>query len=390
MTGGNEKAGKAGGKQSTLRKMNRRLILEFISEEKLSCMDLAHKCGLSYTGVITLVDGLLKDGIVKKIDAEATSLGRRPIWVEMARGYGMVCVVNYTEAPFWGLYALDGECLFSERFGTDGQICRADVDALAERIASVRQERFPEVRLLHMAVAVPGKVDKRTGGFVFAPHFKDCKNINLRTVFGERLQTQVTVKNDLLFSLIAEKEYGALKAKIHDTLFLQFGYGFGCSLYLNGKLYESRRGHGGEIGMFITDYGTGFLNTGENLYFQQLGSYERLLRTAQTMTGEEVTLDAFVAQYHAGNSLAVKLVEEFASVVAGVIKSLATVIDFDSVVITSQSLAFGEKFLSLLGSRVNVGGPYSDIGLYRASFGVEGITLGAKKFAIRRAIDQIS
>ena len=383
---------KGGGKQSTLKKMNRKLILNFVSEEKLSCMDLMHRSGLSYTGVITLVDGLLKDGIVKKTDAEATSLGRRPIWVEMDRSYGMVCVVSYTGAQSWALYSLDGECLFSERFGEDTIISRADVIALADRIGAVCREQFPSVRLLHMSVAVPGKVDKCTGGFVLAPHFEDYKNLNLQEIFAERLHTEVTVKNDLLFCLIAEKECGALKDKIYDTLFLQFGIGFGCSLYLNGNLYESRRGHGGEIGMFITDYRTGLLDADENTYFQQLGSYQRLLRSAQMHAGpgEEITLARLAEDYSAGSPFAGKLVEEFASVVANVIKSLAIVIDFDSVIITKQSLAFGDRFLSLLGRKVNTGGAYSNIGLYEASFGEEGVVLGAKKFAIRAAIDRIS
>lgn len=383
---------KAGGKQSTLKKMNRKLILNFVSEEKLSCMDLMHRSGLSYTGVITLVDGLLKDGIVKKIDAEATSLGRRPIWVEMDRSYGMVCVVNYVGARVWALYSLDGECLFSEKLEPLESVSRADVDALADRIDAVCRGRFPGVRLLHMSVAVPGKVDKRTGGFVFATLFKDYKNLNLQEIFGARLHTDVTVKNDLLFSLIAEKEYGALKDKIHDTLFVQFGKGFGCSLYLNGKLYESRRGHGGEIGMFITDYKTGLLDADENIYFQRIGSYDRILRAAQANAGpgEEITLRGLAEDFNAGKPFACKLVEEFASVIANVIKSLAIVIDFDSVVVSKLSLAFGERFLSLLERKVNTGGAYSDIGLYEAAFGEEGAELGAKKFSIRRAIELIS
>lgn len=386
---------KTGGKQSTLKKMNRKLILSFIGKEKLSCADLAHKSGLSYTGVITVVDGLVKDKIVKKTDAEITSLGRRPIWVEMDHSYGMVCAVAFAN-PAIAFYSLDGECLHMEKHPYSSSVTRENIDEIIARIQKLCKEKFDGIKLLHVCVAVPGKVDKKTGGFVFAPNFIDYKNMNLKDIFGERLNVGVTVKNDMRFWLYAEKMCGKMKNKICDTLYLQFGRGFGCALFLENKLYEGGCGHGGEIGMFITDYNAGILSDSGNNTFQQLCSYDRLVsaakadkRYSETVEGE-ITLQRLADDYERGNLYVCRLVDEFAGVVANVIKSLAIVIDFDSVFITKQSLAFGDRFLSLLSEKVNVGGAYPNVGIYEASLGSDGVLLGAKYYAVQSAIDLIS
>ena len=98
-----------GNKLVDLRKDNRELILKAINLQPLSCSQLSRKLNLSGTGVITIVDELIREGVLQKTKALSSSVGRKSLLLSIKRECGVIAVINLTGAMSVSLFTLNGK-----------------------------------------------------------------------------------------------------------------------------------------------------------------------------------------------------------------------------------------------------------------------------------------
>lgn len=389
-----------GGKQSLLRSMNRELILSVLSKQSMSNSDLAKTIKLSNTGVVTIIDEMVQEGLLNKTDAENTSIGRRPILLSINPGYGMVMVVMFAQFVEVNLYSLNRDVLYKYKEPVTGRYSDEDLQNLLEKMYSVVRNQFPEHRLICICISAPGKVNKHTGEIIYAPFFKTYHGINLKELFFEKFNVPVFVKNDIRFALLAEKSDGEYKDLINDTFYIQLGEGIGGAMFLDGKLYEGRSGLNGELGLFLVDclHQSFPLDMVEQKkYLHQVCSLYHILEIIRneikngaecciSKPPEEITIKDVAEAYENGDFLCSEVVNSTARVAANVLKSLFEILDFDLILVSRTTLPFGEKYLQALSSYVNADNNNVYIKVCFASFGREGVEIGAKNYAIEQAI----
>ncbi len=391
---------KKGENQSSLKEHNQRLILNCLKGQAWSCSDLARMTDLSYTGVVTLVEELTSKGIVVKEDAEVVSMGRRPILVKIAPRRHLVCVINLAGEVMLKLYDLSDEELHSHVFAFSEVITQENFRQLIAYLKEVLQNEFSNGLLEAICIAAPGKINKNTGDFVFAPFIENYRETNLVKLFGDEFGVPVVIKNNLRFQLLAEKAYGKYKDQICDTLFVQLGgQGFGCALFLDNKLYEGAYGLNGEIGLFITDYRMSklsYANVSECRFFQQNVSNTAFVRAAEyaLAQGEKsmlseldtVTYHDIARGYLADDPLCCSIINESARMTADVIKSLSEVLDFGNVIVSRETMVYGQKYLDTVSAYLNSQLRAYHIDILMSTFGKSGTLLGAKVTALDVAI----
>ena len=381
---------------------NRRLILGSI-KGNTSCSDISRKTGLSYTCVVTLIDELIREEVLIKTSAEVTTgVGRRPIWVKFNPRKNIVCVISFVGRYSFQLCDLDGTVLYAEPQNFETlPISRGKIEAFTDKIDRLLKTEFADCTLRNINVAAPGRYDKATGEMVYAPSF--AEKFNFVRMFGDRFGVPVTLKNDLKFAILAEKAYGNNKEKICDTLFIQLGgRGIGCSLFLDGKLHEGANGFSGEVGLFVVDYANGLsaLGRGEpTRLFLQKSSTENFVRAAEKLLqcGTEscleegrITEERNAEGYIAGDKVCTEIVEGSIVLASDVIRSLAEVLDFRNVIVAKRTEMYGPAYLQKLCESINGGSQLYPIEVFPASFGEEGVAMGAYSLGAEQALDVIA
>jgi predicted NBD/HSP70 family sugar kinase len=98
----------------------------------------------------------------------------------------------------------------------------------------------------HLAVVVPGLIDRDTGACVLAPNL-GWRDVPVGKLFGDALELPVTVWNTPHASAFAESRQGAAR-DVNAFVWLYVGPGVGSAIVLDGELVTGTRGFAGEIG----------------------------------------------------------------------------------------------------------------------------------------------
>ena len=389
-----------GGKQSTLRYMNRELILNVLSKQSMSNSDLAKKINLSNTGVNTIIDEMMQEGLLCKTEAPIVSVGRRPILLNINPRCGIVCVVKFDSSSFFGVYSVNGDKLFEYYYGDRKKFTAEDINIFINRIRDTLKNEFSDYRLLHICISVPGKVEKNTGAFVYSPFFENYAGLNLKKCFEDEFGVSVSIKNDIRFALLAEKSNGPYRDAINNTLYLQLGIGIGCAMFFDGKLYEGSRGLNGEIGFFRVDClhsAYKMEDVDKKDHFYQVCSNDNITKTIQKAIkqgapcsiqkeADDITIGDITEAYRAGDFLCNEVVDATARITADVLLSMFEVLDFDLVLISKTTIPFGQKYIDAISGYMNFGKEADRIQVVFSGLGRESVILGAKNHAIKRAI----
>ena len=192
------------GDLGALRKRNKELILHTLSKRSMPAVELQGVTGLSKTGCWTIIEDLVQNGILYKTEVETGTKGRPPQYLKISEKCGLVAVIKFTEAKA-GLYTLGGDTVCEKIFNVNDVVTPQLIEDICRYLSDELQKRG--IALLNMCIAVPGLVDKNSGELIYAPYFQDFETLNLKLLFERRFHTDVYVKNDLKFSLLAEKNH---------------------------------------------------------------------------------------------------------------------------------------------------------------------------------------
>ena len=388
------------GNHKALKLTNQEKLLGLLSKKKYSISRLSAKTGLSITGVTTLMNEFLKYGIVEKVEAKSSSgVGRHPLRWKISPTAGAVAVVTFSRTCNVVFYSLTGEEKY--RFSRPlkaTRMTKTELVAIAKEMHQYMQANYPDTPLLTLTLAVPGKVDKK-GQLLDAPYFEDYRNIDLREIFNDELNTCIIIQNDLNVALCAEYYVGEYRKLIENTLFLQIGTGVGAALFLNGKLHEGHNGLSGEIGLFLVDYQARTINNHSihNKYFYNYCSYERIVGIVKnniiegvesSLLGDDITIEKVAAAYKAGDPLCVGVVEDVARVVGMVLRSITELFDLGNIIVAKSFNIFGNTFIKSVETELNRNRKGEFIPIYMSS--VEPIhaeEVGAKLMGIEKGIE---
>lgn len=139
----------------------------------------------------------------------------------------------------------------------------------------------PQNKIELIGIASPGTPKE---GKIFSMYNLGIKELDIAKMIQKYYNIPITIRNDGKCSALAEKKYGSLK-EYDDCIFLCLGTGIGAGVFLNGKLLETKRAPGFEIGHMVIDKNGIKCNCGKIGCFETYCSMKRFKEKARDVLG---------------------------------------------------------------------------------------------------------
>ena len=240
-----------------------------IQSGPMSRISLSKQLGLNKMSVTNYTNELLAENLVHEIGTVTSDVGRKPILLDIAEDNPLFVALQITR-----FYISVGICNCKGKFQG---IHMSPIEAtdtsnsiVSKILASMEQLLTPDIRdhIWAIGASSMGPVSYYEGALYIdeRPNLSTC--INIRDILEEKYQLPVYVNNDINTLLIAEKYFG--NASEYNTFaVVGSSFGIGCSVMVNGQLYEGADGLGSEIGHITIKYG------GKPCYCGNKGCLER-------------------------------------------------------------------------------------------------------------------
>lgn len=386
-------------KQLAIRYNNQKQIIEMMRAGSLSCSDLAKKTGLSNTAVENIVDELVRFGVlVQGVEVDSGKPGRRPICFHLNGDLGVVVSVDLTDRDLVICISnTNRQILFRSEVKDVIMINR---DILAQVVDIIRgglaQPDVQGKKLLCICFAIPGYVDKETGDFLLANRIDDCRNINLKRMFGEIFGCDVLLQKDIISGIIGEMQFGVLhELKAKNALFMHFDINIAMAFIFDGKMYEGDNGFVGEVGFLAPNMTEPFKGFG--IYVSLTAIFinikEKLKRSGQPhpLAGKEVlNFEEVKLLFLSGDEVVCSVVRQAAKRLAVEFLNINYLLDIRNFVLDGRIAGFGGKFLEYLNGYIkkyNQG--VTELNVQYSGLMNRAITLGSISSAIEFEIDKI-
>lgn len=203
-------------------------------------------------------------------------------------------------------------------------------------LADLAREVAEGVRLVAVAVAVPGLVDESSGTVLRAANIPTLDGLALGPALSAELGVPVAVVNDGRAAAVAEARWGA-GSGAHDVFTLALGTGIAGSHIVGGRVADGAHGTAGELGHVVVE------PDGAPCACGQRGCLETVvgapaMRRAWHQAGGTGSPRDLLAAYEAGDPRAVPVVERGARALTDAILTLLALVD-PGVIVVGGGLA---------------------------------------------------
>ena len=341
-----------------MRRVNRAIVLNLVrGDPELTRSAVVRHTGLSPAAVSGIVDGLIREGLVREESTEATGrIGRRPLRLALNPGARLALGI------YIGVHEISAALV--DLSGAPGTVIRAALSPgaspetaidLAADLARCAMRDIPADRLLGIGVAVPGMVSWPDGVNLFSPNL-GWHQVPVRAMLEERLGREVLVDNEVRALAIAEHQYGAARGA-RTAIFLDAGYGVGGAVILDGALYRGRRGAAGEFGHNTVDPRGPACGCGNRGCLEVFASTSGLVARARdalvagqpsALRREDLSFDLLVAAAGNGDPLARGLLDSGAVHLGLAVANAIDNWDPELVVLSGSVIRTGDLYATLL------------------------------------------
>ncbi len=241
-----------------MRELNRRLILNCVREHgPIARVAVARQTGLSRTTVSSIMDALLKDGLVREGNPQSAtpSGGRRAILVHFNASAGYILGVDMGRSHLTIMLSDLAANVVARRSGP------FDVDRgpdaclpwlIGELRAFLDERHILWSQVVGVGMGMPGPMDSSLQRPVAPPRMPGWDGVDVRGILMHELGVPVYLDNDANLGALGESRYGA-GVGIADLAYLKIGTGIGGGLVMDGQIYRGSRGSAGEIGHVTVD-----------------------------------------------------------------------------------------------------------------------------------------
>ncbi len=230
------------------------MLNTILLHEPLSRADLVRLTHMSKPTVSSLTDELIVRGIISEIGIGASRGGRRPILLrfnserqnllafEMGRFSYQAAVANLKGAI---LQKTTGT--FQERASFTRRLA-----LLKEEILLLLKRAFvPCSSLLKSIYIAPGIYVGKGKALKWASDSQSNGNEELEECFHKISLRPLLTQHSTKLSLLGEKVAGKARG-LRNVIYVDFAYGLGCAIMVDGKQYHGTEDSAGEIGYFYS------------------------------------------------------------------------------------------------------------------------------------------
>ncbi|WCD95180.1 ROK family transcriptional regulator [Streptomyces sp. HUAS 31] len=373
--------------QQGMRRRNLASVMHTVSAEgPLSRAAVASRIGLTRAAVSTLVDELIRSGLLEELGPERPGRVGRPGSALAVSGHGPAGIGAEIGVDHLAVCAVDlrGEVRArAVRHGANrgraaGPVIE-ELDAIVRKVVAEaeREGLWPA----GLAVAVPGLVARDTRTVVRAPNL-DWRDTDL----AELLPTDfpLTVGNEADFGALAELWLG--DGTPRDFLHVSAEIGIGAAVVVDGGLLRGTRGFAGELGHVpVEPYGPECPCGGRGCLEQYAGE-EAVLRAAGLEPGED-RVGLLATRAAEGDEDVRRALRDAGTALGIALTGAVNLLDPESVVLGGALAGLAPWLLPSLEDELDrrTAGPACPVSVSR--LGPEGPLLGAAHSVVRGVLD---
>nr|WP_314267357.1 ROK family protein [uncultured Moellerella sp.] len=237
-----------------VKQLNGAVVYGLIDQQgPISRIQIAEQSQLAPASVTKITRQLLERGLIKEVDQQASTGGRRAISiVSEYRNFHTIGVRLGRYDATIALYDLSGKALVEQHYPiieSAQQEVENKLIAAIEEFKTNQQRRIKE--LIAISVILPGLVNPDTGIVHYMPHIR-VDNWHLVDNLKAYFNITCYVGHDIRSLALAENYFGATR-DCADSLLVRIHRGTGAGVIINNEILLNQRGNLGEIGHIQID-----------------------------------------------------------------------------------------------------------------------------------------
>lgn len=237
-----------------VKQLNSAAVYRLIDQHgPISRIQIAEQSQLAPASVTKITRHLIERGLIKEVDQQASTGGRRAISIiTETRNFQAIGVRLGRHDATITLFNLAAKSLAEEHYALPEKTQETLESALLNAIHQFIENNARKIReLIAISVILPGLVDPDTGVVRYMPHISVDK-WPLINALEERFNVTCFVGHDIRSLALAEHYFGATQ-DCEDTILVRVHRGTGAGILSNGKIFLGRNGNVGEIGHIQVD-----------------------------------------------------------------------------------------------------------------------------------------
>ncbi|MGC9536043.1 ROK family protein [Streptomyces sp. UG1] len=373
--------------QQGMRRRNLARVMHTVSAEgPLSRAAVASRIGLTRAAVSTLVDELIRSGLLEELGPQRPSRVGRPGSALAVSGHGPAGIGAEVGVDHLAVCAVDlrGEVRSrAVRHGANrGRAPGPVIEELHELVRQVVAEAEREgLWPAGLAIAVPGLVARDARTVVRAPNL-DWRDADLAELLPA--DVPLTVGNEADFGALAELWLG--DGTPRDFLHVSAEIGIGAAVVVDGGLLRGTRGFAGELGHVPVRPDGPECPCGGRGCLEQYAGEEAVLRAAGLEPGED-RVGLLAGRAAEGDEDVRRALRDAGTALGIALTGAVNLLDPESVVLGGALAGLAPWLLPSLEAELDqrTAGPACPVSVSR--LGPEGPLLGAAHSVVRAVLD---
>lgn len=242
--------------QTDIKKNNLKLIIDTIlKHEPLSRADIVRLTKISKPTVSSLIEDLIKRNIVTEIGIGKSKGGRKPILIKFNSTKKLILAVDIGREDLTiAVSDLKGNINSRSNYSFDRNY------SLQERLIITKQKIMDLVSetninmdsIFKITCIAPGIYVEKGRELKWNPASNKSENYDIKTFFKEEFKIDSIINHSTKLSLLGEKVAGKAK-DYNNVVYIDFAYGLGCSIMIDGNIYFGKNNSAGEFGYFYSN-----------------------------------------------------------------------------------------------------------------------------------------
>ncbi|ELY4378016.1 ROK family transcriptional regulator [Cronobacter sakazakii] len=351
------------GNVDLVKQLNSAAVYGLIDQQgPISRIQIAEQSQLAPASVTKITRQLIERGLIKEVDQQASTGGRRAISiVTETRHFQAVGVRLGRHDATLTLFDLSSKVLAEEHFPLPERTQETLEHALLNTIAQFIDTWQRKIReLIAVSVILPGLVDPESGVIRYMPHI-NVENWPLVDALQKRFNVACFVGHDIRSLALAEHYFGATR-DCEDSILVRVHRGTGAGIISNGRIFIGRNGNVGEIGHIQVD------PLGERCHCGNFGCLETVAANAaieqrvrqllekgyqSRLTPDECNIKAICKAANRGDALACEVIERVGRQLGKTIAIAINLFNPQKVVIAGEIVEAQKVLLPAIESCIN-------------------------------------
>lgn len=401
--------------QNLQNKINRSIIYNYIREhDTVSRVMISKNLKISGSSVTRLISDLLKGGYIVETEKVITSVGKRPILLQINTKDHCVLSVDLSQERLKiSVNDFSGNIIskfHSFKVADDPKII-GKLIAEIKKVISIggknkKSIKYKNYDLKAISIGLPADVDKKTSEIISGSLYKSWYKINFKKELEREFKLPVFVEKDVILSVFAEKILGRGK-DYKEIIFIEISSGVGSGMIVDNNIMRGMNNSSGQIGYMITGDGScEYDDTGKGSIdnvasFQSIrddfvkkfksGNYS----TIKEIVGEDISridIPLIFQEAYKNDKLACEIISEKAHIISKVLANMILVLNPEIIILggnIADVLYVEELFIPKINENIKKLIPFKLPEIKLSQLKEDVVLIGGALFSVNNVLDGV-